>query len=253
MRIKKDRSNQILELLSAERKVDVARLSEELGVSQVTVRKDLNELEKNGIIKREHGYAVLLNMEDMGTRIAIHYDAKRKIAQKACELVHDGDTIMIESGSCCTLLADCLSEKYNVLTIITNSAYVASYIRGRANFQIILLGGIYQQSSQVMVGPMVRQMAENFSVDLFFIGTDGYSPKTGFTNSDQLRAEAVEYMARQAEAVIVLTESEKFQKHGVIPLNLGDRIKTVITDSHIPEDICESLASENINIIKADL
>lgn len=151
------------------------------------------------------GYAVLKSTEDMGTRIAYHYDEKRKIAKKASELVRDGETVMIENGSCCALLADAMTESHKNLTIITNSAFIASYIRGKANFQIELLGGIFQPDSQVMVGPMVRQTAQNFYVNTFFIGTDGYSEKTGFTNKDHLRAQAVRDMAAQAESVVVLT------------------------------------------------
>lgn len=249
MRKKTDRTNQILELLSAETKADVTELSEKLGVSQVTVRKDLNELEQRGIIRREHGYATLRNMDDMGTRIAFHYDAKKKIARKASELVQDGDTIMIENGSCCALLADVLTETHHDLTIITNSAFIASYIRGKSGFQIVLLGGIFQQDSQVVVGPLVRQTASNFCVTQFFIGTDGYSPEKGFTNRDQLRAEAVRDMAAQADSVIVLTESEKFSRRGIVPLNLNGRIRTIITDSRIPDEASHSLQSRGIQVV----
>ena len=152
-------------------------------------------------------------------------------------MVSDGDTIMIESGSCCALLADALVNQKKELTIITNSAFIADYIRGKSNFQIILLGGIYQQDAQVMVGPMIRQCAKNFFVDLFFIGTDGYTSAIGFTNRDQMRAQAVRDMSEQVEQVVVLTESDKFSKRGIVPLNINDKIKTVITDEQIPNTI----------------
>lgn len=249
MRKKTDRTNQILEILAEEPKVEVTELSLKLNVSQVTIRKDLDDLVQRGIIKREHGYAVLRSADDMGTRIAYHYEAKRKIAKKASTLVHDGDTIMIENGSCCALLADTLTESHKNLTIITNSAFIASYIRGKSNFQIILLGGIFQQESQVNVGPMIRQMASNFCVDLFFIGTDGFTVKNGFTNRDQLRAEAVRDMAMQAESVIVLTESEKFKQRGIVPLNLDGHIKTVISDNNIPEEARQALQLRGIDVL----
>lgn len=100
-----------------------------------------------------------------------------------------------------------------------------------------------------MVGPMVRQGAENFFVNFFFIGTDGYSSKIGFTNKDQMRAQAVRDMALQAEQVIVLTESEKFSKHSVVPLNLKDSVKMVITDNHITDIIKAELESKHIQVI----
>ena len=180
------RTNRILEFLTAEKKIEVSLLAEKLGVSQVTVRKDLDELERQGIIVREHGSACLRSTDNLHGRIAYHYEAKQKIAKCAAKLISDGDTLMIESGSCCALLAEELTSSKKDLTIITNSAFIADYIRGKSNFQIVLLGGIYQQDSQVLVGPMIRQCVENFFVNYFFIGTDGYSRRTGFTNRDQI-------------------------------------------------------------------
>lgn len=105
----KNRSNKILELLTQENKLEVSLLAEKLGVSQVTIRKDLDALEEKGIIKREHGFALLRSADDINGRIAYHYETKWEIAKKAAELVSSGDTIMIESGSCCALLADALT------------------------------------------------------------------------------------------------------------------------------------------------
>lgn len=245
----KNRTNKILELLTRENKIEVSLLSEVLGVSQVTVRKDLDDLESKGIIKREHGFALLRSMDDINGRIAYHYEVKREIAERAAALIPDGATVMIESGSCCALLADALTVLKKDLTIITNSAFIANYIRGKSNFQIVLLGGIYQQDAQVMVGPMIRQCVENFYVDSFFIGTDGYSSKVGFTNRDQMRAQAVRDMASQAEEVIVLTESEKFSKHGIVPLNLKDQVRKVITDDKIDSEIIRELEKQQIQVI----
>ena len=249
MRRKEDRTSRILELLVREKKMEVAEISARLGVSQVTVRKDLDAMEAQGLITREHGFAVLSSEDDIKGRLAYHYEEKRRIALRAAELVRDGDTIMIESGSCCALLASVLTELRSGVTIITNSAFIADYIRRSSDFQIILLGGIYQQDAQVMVGPMVRQCAENFWVDRFFIGVDGWSARAGFTNQDQMRAQAVRDMARQADRVIVLTESEKFSRHGTVPLNLKDRVRTVITDKDIDAQTAAELESSGIEIL----
>jgi DeoR/GlpR family transcriptional regulator of sugar metabolism len=191
----------------------------------------------------------LSSEDDIKGRLAYHYEEKRRIALRAAELVRDGDTIMIESGSCCALLASVLTELRSGVTIITNSAFIADYIRRSSDFQIILLGGIYQQDARVMVGPMVRQCAENFWVDRFFIGVDGWSARAGFTNQDQMRAQAVRDMARQADQVIVLTESEKFTGHGTVPLNLKDQVKTVITDREIGAQITAELESRGIEVL----
>ena len=250
MRNKTDRTNQILEILTEEGKSEVTELAKRIGVSQVTMRKDLDELESRGIISRAHGFASLRSEDDLSARLAYHYQEKEVIAQKAAELVQDGDTIMIENGSCCALLAEVLAKSRQNLTIITNSAFIASYIRSLGQVQVILLGGICQMDAQVMVGPMVRQCAENFFVDLFFIGVDGWSERTGFTNRDQLRAQAVRDMAKQCEQVIVLTESEKFASRGTVPLNIAEGVKRVITDTRIDEKVVEILQSQGILVEK---
>ena len=245
----KDRYNKILELLTKEKKIEVNELSQILGVSNVTIRKDLDALEEKGIIKRGHGYAILANKDDINGRLAYHYEIKKRIAQKAAELIHDGDTIMIESGSCCAILADTLSTQKRNLTIITNSAFIASYISS-SDTHVILLGGDYQKDSQVNVGPLVRLCAENWCVSRFFIGADGYSSRFGFSNADPLRAQAVRDMALQAQQVIVLTESSKFTSPARNPLNLKNGISTVITDHHIPSSCKEELQKESITLIE---
>ena len=124
-----ERHNKILEILSENRKVEVAKLSELLGVSQVTVRKDLDQLESQGLVLRAHGYARLNDSDDMNQRLAFHYDVKQMIAKRAAQFVDSGETIMIESGSCCALLALEIAQTKKDVTIITNSAFIADYIR----------------------------------------------------------------------------------------------------------------------------
>ena len=160
---------------------------------------------------REHGYATLNKSDDMNIRLAYHYEQKQKVAKKAVESIQHGETIMIESGSCCALVALEIAKTKKDVTLITNSAFIADYIRKHTAIKIILLGGEYQHESQVMVGPMMRKCAEAFFVDKLFIGTDGFSIDTGFTGNDYMRCEAVKDMARQASHVIIVTESDKFQ------------------------------------------
>lgn len=250
---KEARTKRILEILSEQKKVDVAMISEQLGVSQVTIRKDLDELEEKGFIKRTHGFAELNTSDLVSGRLAYHYDEKKLIATEAAKLVDNGDTIMIENGSCCALLARTLAETKQNLTIITNSAFIADYIREYRNIQTILLGGLYQHESQCLVGPMIRDNVANFHVKNFFIGTDGWSERIGFTNKDPMRAQAVRDMACSCDNIVILTESEKFSQIGTMPMNIKDQPKLVITDNHIPDNIISILTTEGIEIIMAAL
>lgn len=246
------RQSQILDLLTQNKKLKVTELSDVLNVSQVTIRKDLSALEESGIIVREHGYAKLNESDDINNRLAYHYDIKQKIAEKAVESIEDGETVMIESGSCCALVALEIAKTKKDVTLITNSAFIADYIRKTGNVRIILLGGEYQEESQVMVGPITRKCAEGFFVDKLFVGTDGFTRETGFTGNDYMRSEAVKDMAKQASNVIVVTDSVKFQQKGVVSLLDTKKVSYVYTDSNIPEETEEYLVENNIKIIKTE-
>ena len=243
------RHTKILELLTEKNKVDVTELSQNLGVSQVTIRKDLDMLEKKGLIVREHGFATLNGQDDMNNRLAYHYDIKQQLAKSACQMIEDGETIMIESGSCCALLAQEIASTKKDVTIITNSSFIADYIRQYSQVKL-LLGGEYQKEAQVVVGPMTRRCVEAFFVDKFFIGTDGFSKNTGFTGNDYMRSETVRDMARQAAHVIVVTESSKFQQVGLVNLLPTQDVYCVVTDGMIPQESEEYLQSQNVIVKK---
>ena len=158
---------------------------------------------------------------------------------------------MIESGSCCALVALEIAQSKKNITIITNSAFIADYIRNE-DIKVILLGGEYQASSQVLVGPITINNAKNFFVDKYFIGADGFSQKSGFTGKDYLRAETVREMAKQAAHVIVVTESEKFGHVGTVNLLDTNNVAKVYTDTHIPQEDEIYLNEMNVEVIKVD-
>ncbi|MDO4797911.1 MAG: DeoR/GlpR family DNA-binding transcription regulator [Coriobacteriales bacterium] len=240
------RDGKILEMLTSERRVEVATLSQRLGVSEVTVRKDLDALQAKGLVVREHGFATLSNPNDVGGRLAYHYEKKRRIARAAAALVADGSTAMVESGSCCALLARELANAASGVTIVTNSAFIASYVRDSTRVDVTLLGGAFQRDSQVMVGPLVRTCAAEFYVDYLFIGTDGWIEGVGPTNADQMRADAVRSMAESAAQVVVLTESEKFGQRGAIPMRLVGKRLSVVTDDALDEGWRKSLEHDGV-------
>lgn len=231
--------------------MEVSRLSTLLNVSQVTIRKDLIALEQSGMLVREHGYATLNNSDDINKRLAFHFEQKMQIVKRAAQLVEDGETIFIESGSCCALLAVEIAQTKKDVTIVTNSAFIADYVRKIENVQIVLLGGNYQKESQVMVGPMTAQCAQAYFADKLFIGTDGFSIRTGFTGNDYMRSVAVQDMAKQVEKVIVVTDSSKFYQKGNVSLIATNRIHMLITNPDIPLEQEQYLLEQKVEIIKA--
>ena len=222
--------------------MDVVTLANILQVSQVTVRKDLDVLVERRIIQREHGYAVINETGDLSTRIGHNYNRKKKIAALAASMVHDGETVMIESGTTCALLAEELATHKKNVTIITNSAFTASYIKEAPNAKIVLLGGDYQLKSQVVVGPVTRRCAADFSVEKIFVGADGYKEGVGFTGADLMR-----------KRVLILTDSSKFSSRGLVTSFTLPAIHDVVTDEKIPARIEQEMTHFGIQVHKVKL
>lgn len=243
-----ERQSKLIKLVNQHHKIEVSKLAEYLEVSQVTIRKDLDYLESEGLLSREHGYALIKNANDINTRLTINYDKKFAIATRAAEMVEDGETVMLESGSTCALLAEQLAKMKKNVTIITNSAYIAIRIRDLPIRKVILLGGEYQKEYQGMVGPLIRKCAKEFYVDKFFVGTDGFIPDAGFTCDDLMRVETMEYMAKSANRMIILVDSSKFHKQGVVIQTTFNEIDTICTDSDVPQSALEILKNRNIHV-----
>ena len=243
-----ERQDKIIELVNQHHRIDVVTLARELGVSQVTIRKDLDALVEKRIIQREHGYAVINETGDLSTRMGHNYNRKKKIAVMAAQMVGNGETVMIESGTTCALLAEELATHKENVTIITNSAFTASYIKEAPRAKIVLLGGDYQLKSQVVVGPVTKRCASDFSVDKIFVGADGYKQGVGFTGVDLMRTDTMKAMAESAKRVIILTDSTKFGKRGLVTSFRLQEVQDVITDEEIPEEIRGELESHGVQI-----
>lgn len=247
----KQRESEILDIVTVLKSVEVSKLAEMLGVSAVTVRKALDSLESKRLVRREHGLALAVSSDDIGSRLAIHYEVKQRIAARAAEMVSDWEAVMIESGSCCALLAEAILKERSNITIITNSAFIADHVRRIPAGRVVLLGGEYQKEAQVNVGALVRRCAASFYVDKLFIGTDGFTPEAGFTGRDLARAEAVLDLAERADHVIVLTDSEKFGRHGPVSLVGAGSVAAVVTDEGIPPECEEALERSGARVVKA--
>lgn len=243
------REEEIISIVSERKKIEVIELAALLEVSQVTIRKDLDKLESRGILHRQHGFAVINNQDDINYRLASNYDLKRRIALEAAKLVKDGETVMIESGSTCTLLAEELAYNKSDITIITNSCYIASYIRKAESVKVVLLGGEYQKDSQVNVGPMVRKIINEFYVDKLFVGIDGFDEKRGFTGSDITRCDTANAMMSAANKTIVLTDSSKFSQVGVVSEFSFEDISLIYTDNGIPDEKEKFIEVKGIKLI----
>lgn len=248
----KERHIQLLEYITHHGKAEVGVLAEYLQISKVTVRKDLDYLSERKLLKRERGYAVPGDFEDSHYRMAFRFKEKQQIARAAAACVQDGETILVESGSTCALFAEELAMTKKNITIITNSIYLADYVRTYPNIQLILLGGVLQRGSQTMVGTLTKSGVAVFHTDKIFVGTDGYSRDFGFTGDDLMRADTLSSMVACADHVYVLAGSDKLDKQGAVSFLALNDVYELITDKDIPLEEQQYLRSRGIKVTIAE-
>ncbi len=236
----------ILNCLAKSGQASVQDLSEQAGVSLVTIRQDLSVLEKEGFIRRTHGGAALLESENIAHRLSIRYEEKLAIARKAASLVKDGETVFLESGSVNALLARELAGR-NV-QVVAGNLFVARQIRNGDIAKEVVIGGIFQPDSESVVGAMARQniMATFFSKA--FLGMDGFTVETGFTNRDMMRAEVTSVVLERCKQCYILADSSKFGSTAMAHICGLDDLAGVITN----KDLSEPYVSA-VNASKAEL
>lgn len=240
-----DRERNILKILSDRGGLSVSLLSRELGVSEVTIRSDLKELEEKGYLNRTRGGAYPALHQGIVDRQQLRLEEKNRIARAAAELVRDGDRIMIEAGTTTALLVRHLIGKRDV-QVVTNSTLVFSYARLNPAIQITLTGGELRRETESMVGPVALRTIAGLNVRLAFVGTDGFTLERGMTTQLVEGAEIVKAMRAQAEETLLLADSSKYGRIGFVSvLGLGE-VDGVITDSGLGEGPALSLSEASI-------
>ena len=242
-----ERERLILERLSEQGSVSVGALAQELGLSEVTIRTDLKELEEKGWLNRTRGGAAAAMHRDILERRREHLDQKNAIARRAAELVKDGDVVMIEAGTTTALVAKFLTGKRDV-HIVTNSTLVFSYARMNPSLQITMTGGEFRRPTESLVGPIALQTIDRLNVRLAFVGTDGFSLERGMTTHLVEGAEIVKAMKAHSQTTVLVADSSKYGKvgfAGVLPL---DGVDLIITDKGLDAAARAELAEANIRI-----
>lgn len=230
----------------------VAQLAEEFHVSQVSIRKCLNELERRGLVQRLHGGARIYKGDDIPFRMHVRYAEKQAIAKKAASLVAPGDTVFIEAGSAIAMFAE-LIKNVERLTVITPNVYVARLFRGTRT-KVILLGGIYQAESESLVGPAVCEAIQSLGFSKAFLGISGFTMLDGFLLNDLARVEVSKcILARAAECeaqVWILTDSSKFGSPQIAKITSDYSLLTgIITDNGIPAEYKAHLESNGVKVL----
>ncbi|HWR11358.1 MAG TPA: DeoR/GlpR family DNA-binding transcription regulator [Rectinemataceae bacterium] len=230
----------------------VADLATEFNVSGVSIRKSLDELERQGVIQRFHGEARVYTGDDIPFRMHVHYAEKQAIANRAAALVEPGDTILIEAGSANAMFAGRIKGVQG-LTVITTNLFIARLFRG-SKVRVIVLGGVYQEESESLVGPGVCEAIRAIGFSKAFIGVSGFTIADGFMLNDIPRAEVsraiLDRCAECGAKAWILTDSSKFGvSHAATICSDLSLIAGVVTDSGIPDQCRHRLESSGARVL----
>jgi DeoR family transcriptional regulator of aga operon len=255
MRNPTQRRATILQLLSQHGAVQVSDLVPELGVSAVTIRNDLSELESQGLATRSHGGAVLARIppteQTIRQKDGINQAQKERIGALAASLVAPGDNIIIDSGTTTISLARNLRDAAGV-TVMTNGLNIAWELADTPGVELILTGGILRKESLSIQGSQAEACLQAYNFDTLFLGVDGFDLQFGVTTHNEGEASLNHKMAERAKKIVVLTDASKFGRvslHRIVQL---DRVHTVITDASISTEYREGLQRLGIELLIAD-
>ena len=244
-----------MEMLHRMKKVKVNELAKELGVSAVTIRKDLEALESSGLLVRTHGGAVLPDhtRSEWGffKKLNQRKGEKVRIAKKAVEMVEEGDTVILDSSSTTYYIAEEIRKRGKMqLTVVTNNIFIAEKLLGIPGVDVIVLGGNIRENSLSLVGPWALRFLEEIKVDKAFLGTMGFSPERGFMTPSLVAADVKRAMVMSAGEVFVVTDSSKFRRGAFAVFAQPEDIDFLITDRGIPEDVEAFLEEKGVRVIK---
>lgn len=254
MRNTRQRRHQIMQQLLTRGDAHVSDLAQQYGVSTVTIRTDLNHLESQGLISRNHGGANLLRTppqeRDIHERDALNSPLKDAIGTRAAQLVNPGDNIILDSGSTTMMLARQLRHQRDV-TVMTNGLNIAWELAGAPGITLRLTGGLLHPPSLSLHGSQAESSLHSYSFDTLFLGVDGLDLQFGATTHHEAEASLNHRMVERARRVVVLTDSSKFGKVSLHRIAKLDAIHTVITDADLSAEYRDGLQRLGVELIIA--
>jgi DeoR/GlpR family transcriptional regulator of sugar metabolism len=250
------RRQQILHLLEENGSLDVGDLADRFAVTVVTIRKDLDELEREGLLQRTFGGAVFTHRSRFNRsfleRVRQHQREKRAIAAAALEYIKDGDTIILDAGSTTLVLAQLLKQQTRSAFIITCSVPVAIELSS-AGYDILLLGGMVRNKSLALLGRETLAMLDRYRADKAFLGSSGFTVEKGHTTPNPDDAQIKEAIMKVSKEIYVLVDSSKYGDQCLTRFAHLRDVDLTITDSHLPKSKIKAIEAAGGTIRVVDV
>lgn len=251
----KHRREKILELLMEDGSAKVLDLARIFKVTDATIRQDLEKLDKDGSIIREHGGAYIKNIErQVQTFSLVHQenlDKKELIALKCMDFIESGDTIILDSGTTTTELAKKLKGKKGI-TVITNALNIALLLGAEPGIEVIVTGGEFKPPTLSLTGQKAADFFKGLNLQKLFLATAGISLKAGLTYPSISDLVVKKAMIDSAETIYLLADSTKFGKVAFASLGALSLIDYIVTDAGIDEKNKQAFKDNDIELIIAD-
>lgn len=248
-----ERREKILQKLHEKQRITVKELSDEISVSEATLRTDLTKLEQEGLLKRTHGGAIPVDAADgdhsFSTREKKNKNEKTVIAKKALEFVSEGQCIMLDASSTALELARLLKQTSMRLTVVTNGIQTALELNEHPDITVILLGGIVKRGSLALEGNLGVNILKEINIDLLFTSANGFSLSSGLTDFSVYEVELKKAMVEAADQTIALLDYSKMFKNSIASFASPAQIDMVITDYELAETERDALSLHNIQAV----
>jgi len=249
--LNEERRRSILETLYREGRVLVTELARQFRTSQITIRKDLEVLDNQGLIQRTHGGALPVQAgalldPTLREKEKLHRKEKMRIAMAAAKLVEEGESVLLDSGTTTTAIARALKDA-SKLTVITNATNIAAELAG-TNVDVILTGGTLRKNSFSLVGPLAEQTLRQLSADILFLGVDGFDTKAGLFTPNVLEAQVNRIMVEIATRTVAVCDSSKFGRRSLCNIVPTSAVNQVITDKNISKHDLQTLREAGVSV-----
>jgi len=233
----------------------VSQLAEALGVSEMTIRRDLESLEQQGLVRRVHGGAMHVSNSTILEKSFIdrgreYNREKAAIGRAAATLVHDGDVVILDAGTTTLQVARHLDARR--LTVVTNALPVATELAGRDGVSAILLGGNLKGPELCTVGPITTDSLARMAADIVFLSCSGFALERGLTDPDLREAEVKRAMMRAARRIALVADSSKHAAVCFAQIAPLDVLDVLITDSGLPAEARRNIESHGVQVLIAD-
>jgi DeoR family fructose operon transcriptional repressor len=230
-----ERRRRIFEIVLARQAVSVAELAESFDVSAMTIRRDLQTLEEQGLVEAVHGGAKSSTNSPFelsyGQREHHEAEAKRAIGKRAAELVSDGETVALDGSTTTLTVARMLSHRRR-LTVVTNGIKAAAELGHRPGIEVIITGGLLHQTSS-LVGPFARATLEQLHVDWLFFSVTGISDDLDLRVPSEFDAEIKAAMMRIAKQVVLVADVTKFGRDSYVRVGPLSDVDVVVSDDRL--------------------